>query len=668
MRGRRVNPTTGNALPQHRLISHGPVFNGMHPLRRLGKILLWVSGAIVALMVVAVIGVYALLNSSYLLEQAQGRASKATGRAVTMASLDIDWSWTPVVNLRKVNLANSDWGEAEQMFSAEAISFAIKPWPLLRGHVILPFIRIESPKVSLEKRKDGASNWDFNENPVAATAVEAVRPDDRAEAPFIGQLEITKGKITYRDAARKLKLDGDINLAAGEASGSDPTVEFKAEGTLEDRPIKLAFTGGSIAMLRDTTRPYPMDLRVDYGSTFITVKGQVGDPFTFGDANVEMHLKGPDLADVFPLLGIPAPSTPPYDLSGDLKRNAKEWRLENMKGRIGNSDVTGIVVVEPREKRNYLTAKLVSSNLDFDDLGPLIGIPPNTNETASSQQKKEASQMKAEENLFPDKPMRVEKLRAMDMDVSLDAKQVKAAPYLPVKAIAFTVKVDDGNAQVTKLNMAVAGGAITGKLGLDARKENPLATAELFLKNLDLATFFRGSQYVQTTGGKIGGKVTLQGNGRSLAEVFGSADGAVELGMTGGSFSELMLALADLDIQNALFLYITDDHRIPVRCVAGGLTFSKGNAEFSRTLIDTKESVIYIKGNIDLKSQTMKTELDADSKVVSVLNIPAPVLIQGKVRQPKFSLGKGFPLPVPRIGDAKDKPCDQMLNDIFSPS
>src|SRR3954464_5483068 len=368
----------------------------MAAVRRLGRILLWVVGTLVALMIVAAIGVYALLNSSFILEQAQGRASKATGRSVTIGDLDVDWSWTPTVYLRNVDLANSDWGEAEQMFSADSIAFAIKPWPLLGGHIVMPFIRVENPKVSLEKREDGTGNWDFNENPVAATAVEAVRPDERSEAPFIGQLDITKGKISYRDEGRKLKLDGDINLAAGEASGSDPTVEFQAEGVLEDRPLKLAFSGGSIAMLRDTTHPYPIDLRVDYGATSITVKGQVGDPFTFGDANVEMHLKGPDLADVFPLLGIPAPSTPPYDLAGQLKRTEKEWRLENMKGKIGNSDVTGVVAVEPREKRNFLTAKLVSNNLDFDDLGPLIGLPPNTDETASKEQKKEASQMKAE--------------------------------------------------------------------------------------------------------------------------------------------------------------------------------------------------------------------------------------------------------------------------------
>ncbi|HVT50206.1 MAG TPA: AsmA family protein [Dongiaceae bacterium] len=637
-------------------------------MRKAGRIALWVLGVVAVLIVAAGAGIYILVHSTVLLQQAQARASKATGRAVTIGSIDVDWSWTPHILLRQVDLANPDWAKEQRMFTAETVEFSIKPWPLLGGHLVFPFIRIDAPKVALEKRADGTSNWDFSQNAVAATAVAAVRPQERSEAPVIGQIQITKGKISYRDAARKLSLDGDIDLAAGEAAGGEQDVKFGAKGTLEDKPIQLAFAGGSIAMLRDSTQPYPLDIEVDYGNTLITVKGKVGDPFTFGNADVQMHLKGQDLAELFPVLGIPTPSTPPYDLKGQLKHDKNEWRLENMQGVIGNSDMSGLVVMEQREKRNLLTANLVSKSLDFDDLGPLIGIPPNTQEKASAEQKQQASQMKQEQNLLPDKPMQVEKLRAMDMNVTLDAKQVKAAPYLPVKAISFNVKVDDGNAQVTKLDMAVAGGSISGKLGLDASKDQPVATADLFLQNLDLKTFFQDSKYFGTTDGKIGGKVVLQGYGRDLNDVLGSADGAIQFGMTGGSFSELLLALADLDIQNALFIYITKDHRIPVRCVAGGFTFAKGNATFSRTLIDTKESVIYIKGNVDMKSQTTKTELDAKSKVVSVLNIPAPILIQGKIRSPAFSLGKGFPLPVPRIGDAKDVPCEQMLEDIFKPS
>jgi hypothetical protein len=636
-------------------------------LRRVLRISAWILGILVVIVVAAGVGIYFLLTSGYVLQQAQARASKATGRTVTIESIHVDWSWTPHVVLHNINLANARWGEAPQLFSAENIDVAIRIWPLLGGHIVLPHLKMDAPKVALERDAKGNSNWDFNQNPVAATAVDTVKPEERSEAPVIRVIEITKGKIAYRDAERKLKLDGDIDIAAGEAGGPS-NVNLDAKGTLEDRPIEVAFTGGSILQLRDTKIPYPLDLGVTFGKTSITLKGTVGDPFTFGNADVQMHLKGPDLADIFPVLGIPAPSTPPYDLKGQLKRTAKEWRLEDMQGRIGNSDINGVVAVEPREKRSYLTADLVSNKMDFDDLGPLFGIPPKTDkgEVASQQQKQEAQQMKAQGNLFPDEPMHVEELRAMDMDVKLVAKQVVAAPYLPVKAINFQVKVDNGNATMTDLKLAMANGTITGQMGLNARTDNPVATANLRMRDLDLGAFFQGSQYVQTTNGKVGGNITLQGNGRSLAEVFGSSDGGIEVGMTGGSFSDLILVLADLNLGKALFLYVTEDHRIPVRCIAAHMSVSKGNAKFQHTVIDTKESVIAVKGNVNLHDQTLHVVLDASSKKFSVLNIPAPIDIDGKIRKPEFSLGKGVPLPLLTLGDAKDAPCDQMLQAILA--
>jgi uncharacterized protein involved in outer membrane biogenesis len=374
----------------------------MASVRRLGKILLWVLGTLVALMVVAVIGVYALLNSSFLLEQAQGRASKATGRSITIGALDVDWGWTPTVYLRKVDLANADWGKAERMFTADTVAFAIRIWPLLGGHVVLPFIRVENPTVALEKNKDGGSNWDFNENPVAATAVEAVRPDDRAEAPFIGQLEITKGKISYTDATRKLKLDGDIEPRRGRGfrRRSDRRVQGRrhARGSADQAEVR----GRRHRHAARHQQALPARPRVDYGRDLHHRKGHGRRSLHLRRCEREDASQGARISPTsFRCSASRQPSTPPYDLAGDLKRTEKEWRLENMKGRIGNSEVTGIVVVEPRKKRNYLEAKLNSNNLDFDDLGPLIGIPPESNESASKEQKKEATEMKAEGNLFP---------------------------------------------------------------------------------------------------------------------------------------------------------------------------------------------------------------------------------------------------------------------------
>jgi len=63
----------------------------------------------------------------------------------------------------------------------------------------------------------------------------------------------------------RFKFDGkdQIGMNDGEASGGQQTVRFQAEGTLEDRPIKLVFTGGAIAMLRDVKPADPSE-RVEY--------------------------------------------------------------------------------------------------------------------------------------------------------------------------------------------------------------------------------------------------------------------------------------------------------------------------------------------------------------------------------------------------------------------
>src|SRR6185437_13369853 len=103
----------------------------------------------------------------------------------------------------------------------------------------------------------------------------------------------------------------------------------------------------------------------------------------------------------------------------------------------------------------------------------------------SSQQKATERKLEAEGELFPDVPLHVERLRAMNMDVSLDARHVVAPSYLPVSALAFRVHVDNGVATVHPLKLAVAGGSIAGELGIDARTDDPHVRAALVLAGLD---------------------------------------------------------------------------------------------------------------------------------------------------------------------------------------
>ena len=657
---RRRNPQRNPKRPGGVCVSMGPI------ARRIARILGWSAGIFLGLIVVAAGAVYFFATSDYLRGQVEGRASDFTGRKTRIANISIDWGSTSNVRLEGVEVANADWGKAPHMLKVEQVDFDIRLWPLLRGDLVLPRLVLRKPEVQVEVGDKEQLNWSMGEAPVTTGAAKAIEPDNRYETPLIGQLEITDGKVDYRDPRRKLELDGTVSTATGKA-GDQPQAELSLKGKLEGQPLEVRFVGGSVLALRDTEQPYPLDLDVTFGATRLKAKGTVHDPFKWTGANVDLTLSGPNLSDIYPLLGIPGPPTPPYQITGKLDREPGLWKFVQSKWRVGQSDLTGEVTIDERRKPQFLTAKLVSQKLVFEDLAPLIGMPPGRRTNVSAQQQRTQQQLEATGDLFPNVPLHVERLRAMNMDVTLDARRVIAPAWLPVQALSFQVVILNGQATVRPLNFAVlGGGTIGGELAIDARTDNPRVRAALKLGDIELKNFFRESRYFDATQGKVQGRVILAGNGRSLAQVMSTADGHVALALGGGSVSSLMVSLAGLQIFDALVLYVTGDNRIPIKCAMGRLNFQRGTVTFDRTLLDTQKSVLFVKGQVSLTSQVVKAEVDAAPKSFDLLDLHGAVKVEGKLRSPSISLARVFPLPTPVFGNAKDVPCADLTQQLLS--
>lgn len=633
-------------------------------MKRAAKILGWMAGIFLGLLLIATGTIYFVATSDYLRGQLEGRASDLTGRKTQIAKVAVQWGWTSNVKLEGIEVANATWGGAPYMLKVDQVDFDIRLWPLLGGNVVLPRLVLRKPEVQVERGDKEQLNWSMDETPVVTGAAKALEPDSRFDAPVIGKLEISDGKLGYRDPTRKLELDGTVSTATGKA---EDAAELSLKGKLEGQQLEVRFVGGSVLMLRDTEQPYPLDLDVSFGGTKLKMKGTVQDPFKWTGANVDLTLAGPNLSEIYPLLGIPGPPTPPYTITGKLEREAGLWKFVQSKWRVGESDLTGEVTIDERRKPAFLTAKLVSQKLVFEDLAPLVGAAPARKSNVSAQQAQTQAQLEASGDLFPNVPLQVEKLRAMNMDVTLDAKRVIAPPWLPVQALAFRVLIQDGNATVKPLTLSVmGGGTIAGEIGMDARTDDPKVKANLRATDIELKNFFRQSRYFDATQGKIQGRLALAGNGRSLAHVMGSANGHMAFALGGGSVSSLMVSLAGLQIFDALVLYVTGDNRIPIKCAVGRLNFQQGNVAFDRTLLDTQKSVLHVKGQLSLKSQALNAEVDADPKSFDLLNLHGAVMIQGKLRSPQVSLGRVIPIPTPVFGNAKDVPCAGLTQQLLS--
>ena len=400
------------------------------------RILTWSTGIFVSVIVIAAGAGYLFLTSDDFRSRVESSASAYSGRKTHIGKITIDWGSTAHVHLDGVQVANADWGKAEHMLKAEQVDFDIRLWPLLKGDIVLPSLILRKPEVAIEVGDKEQLNWSLGESPVTTGLAKAAAPSDRTEMPLVGRLEITEGHLIFRDPKRNLSLDGTVSTAQGKA-GAQPQAELELKGKIENQPLTIHFIGGSALMLRDTSQPYPIDLNVDYGATKLTLKGTVQDPFQWTGANADLTLAGPNLAEIYPLLGIPGPPTPPYRISGKLDREPGLWKFVNTKWRVGDSDLTGDILIDETKKPEFLTAKLVSQNLAFADLAPLVGAPPGKTGNVSAQQRQTQQQLEATGDLFPNVPLHTERLRAMNMDVTLDAKKVVAPAYLPMQALAF---------------------------------------------------------------------------------------------------------------------------------------------------------------------------------------------------------------------------------------
>ena len=96
-------------------------------------------------------------------------------------------------------------------------------------------------------------------------------------------------------------------------------------------------------------------------------------PFDLAAITSKFHLTGKDLADAYYLTGLALPNTPPYDITGTAIRDKLKFKIDDLRGRLGGSDIGGKVTIDTGRERPKLTADLTSKLLNLADLAAPLG-------------------------------------------------------------------------------------------------------------------------------------------------------------------------------------------------------------------------------------------------------------------------------------------------------
>jgi uncharacterized protein involved in outer membrane biogenesis len=593
-------------------------------------------GALASLVVLAIVIFALMFQWNWLRGPISSYASAQMRRTVVIhGNLTAHpWSWTPSATAEDITVAQPAWAGRGQMAAVPRLTIALDLKALLfSGKIILPRVDAERPDVAMVRDASGRNNWTFG--PPTATP-------QPLKLPPIRHFIINDGHLVLNDARRRLHFVGQVSSNEQLAGWGRGRFTLIGQGTLNNTPFLARVLGGPLINV-DPDRAYPFHSDVHAGATHVIADGVIDHPFDLGDVKAALRLSGPDLADLYYLTGLALPSTPPYDLAGDLRRDEARFDITHLHGRIGSSDIAGHLVASEEGGRKDLTGVLASRRLKLADLTAVIGGAPRSvlrGAIASPKQQAEAAKLTAERRILPDTPLDVSRLRQMDGDVRYQAQSVDAG-RAPIRQVLMRVKLDHGLLTIDPLSLVLPQGALAGNIRVDARGATPTEGVDLQLSHARVEQLLRLAKGAPIEG-DLEGRARLVSVGASVRAAAANADGTVVVAIPRGQMRQLLAELMGVDVTKSLFLYLSKDNKpTPVRCAVAEFQAHGGVLTARRILIDTGVVQAEGRGVIDLRNETMNLVIAGKPKHFRLIRIAAPITIKGRLGSPKVGVDVG---------------------------
>jgi uncharacterized protein involved in outer membrane biogenesis len=477
--------------------------------------------------------------------------------------------------------------------------------------------------------------------------------------------------------------DGDLKLEAGKfgQKAINPAKwinQIDAENiTLHylrrdgPREVKIISAKGSFAQGN-------VKAEASSGPSHITFDGlaRMGD----GSLAGAVTARGDNLKHLADLVGASAPDTPPFNLKGRLNMRGKTWTVSEITGRMGASDLGGLVAVNLAGKKPFLDVDLRSQSLDFKDLGVVFGIPIAAAKAGelNDEQRRAKAAFSRSDRLIPDAHIDFTRLKAVNADIKFDAVKVVNAPA-GISSMTLDGVLRDQVLDFKRVLVKTATGNLDARININAQQDPAATHATGKLEHVQIARLVN----TQMVRGSLNGAFKLDMTGSGFREAFGSATGEAGVWSNDSQLAKIANEAAGLDVGEVLIQLAKDNskrHYIRSTCAAGNIAFSKGQAQLSPAVIDNKDSVILASGGGNLKDETLDVRIFAKPKDISFGKLNGDIRVKGTLRHPQISVLDGktvaqgvfssllssiagplSALPFVETGGGKDAPCNSLV-------
>src|SRR5579863_128435 len=581
-----------------------------------GKTVTWTLLVLAALLTVGVLaGSAILLYAGHSRSLLMRLASQQTRHPVTIrgrfeAHL---FSLEPRVTAENVSIGNPSWTPPGEAAHIARLSIRFD-WPLFVRTPAIYRLEMQGAVLHLLRDRAGRANWEWTS------------PDNRdtGDTVLVRSLSVPGARVDLDDARQHLKFAGSADAEESQGSQGPPVLRIRGAGELNGRPVTLSIQSEPLATVQ-RARPYHFIFTEDSSGSHLEGSGFLPRPFDFDALETDFHAAGGDLNDLYFLTGLSLPHTGSYHLSGHLARNDAVFHLRQLAANSGRSDMSGELTIDSSGGRPHFDADLHSDLFRMSDIGQRTGKGATENE-----------------GLFSRTTLPTDALLLSDGKALFHARGLQLGERV-LHSFGVTIVLDHGVLNAAPLTATFADGRIEGRIRTDAQQKVPTTELDLRFHELQLGSLWRKPDTPPPFEGKLEGRISVQGHGRSVHEVAATGNGALTAVLPEGTVRATLAELTGVDLTRSLGLMLAHkkDADTTVRCGVASFKAHDGKLISQDLVVDTEPVLITGEGTIDLDSEQLALRLRGEPKHFRLVHVRSPVSIRGTLEHPAFALERG---------------------------
>lgn len=474
--------------------------------------MLRMTAVLASILLIAVLYV-ALIGVSFDASGQRGRVAalltENIGREVRIEGpMQFELSAHPRLRVGGMYIANAAGMAGGDFASMGEARLALDLWPLLRMRFQIEELSGSDVRIRLQVNRNGSANWTFNKaKPEQAAAEQAASMELGSLLALLDvkRVSLENLNVEFTGSNEKSHYFELQSLVAHFPTGEP--VALTLHGTIEKTlPYQIDFTGGTIADLARLDQPWPVDLKLAFMSSRLTLNGSVSG--STGDINFGLGTE--NLREFEQLFQTRLPAVGIAGVSGTIKYAPGKIALENLSGVMGKTLLNGTVNIDYGGERPSVQGDLALPVLDLRPF--LTGQPVTREEPPKSIAEVYREIAKAAFDL--------KELNGVDADLTLRVGQWLNLPGAVHDAV-MQVKLAKGRVnipmQVTVADVKLSGNASADASVTPARFRLGLATHDSGLGNL--AELLFGIPGVKGHLGRFDLRIAARGNrGSELME------------------------------------------------------------------------------------------------------------------------------------------------------